>query len=121
MCKAKGYIEALTPIYESVFKEYDRIYNKVNELDYATQDVLHTIENSKFDASTGYRLARKIKDIRNERRVLKNEIETLDIIIPLIKSMKDKTKNVRTMLDEKITSQHNWVYKPRVLKEKQTV
>lgn len=51
------------------------------EYDMQEQDILHYIEFEKYDAATGSRLLKKLKEIRIGRRDIKNEYEDLQSIL----------------------------------------
>lgn len=48
---------------------------KLNVLDEKTQDILHYIENNKISAFGCYRIIKELKQIRVERRKVKQDIE----------------------------------------------
>lgn len=48
----------------------------------ATQDILHVIELSDFDSNKGYKLASKLKEIRQERRICKDRLQILETLFP---------------------------------------
>lgn len=48
---------------------------KLNVLDEKTQDILHYIENNKIGAFDCYRIIKELKQIRVERRKVKQDIE----------------------------------------------
>ena len=48
---------------------------KLNVLDEKTQDILHYIENNKIGAFGCYRIIKELKQIRVERRKVKQDIE----------------------------------------------
>lgn len=60
-------------------------FNELNSLkskcDLVEQDILHYIEFEKYDAPTGARLLKRLKEARIERRVIKNEYEELQSIL----------------------------------------
>lgn len=55
------------------------LINNLSDLDLEEQDLLHYIETEKFNAVEGYKLSRKIKEIRLERRKVKNELALINI------------------------------------------
>jgi hypothetical protein len=97
------------------------IQEEIRQHEQAIMDIEHYIEFEKLSASTGYRLARQIKDIRKKRRELK---DTLTVITPLI-SFIEKHKQVWNELDgvrgqirkeaDRVAGERK--YQPRVLFE----
>ena len=77
MCKAKRYTEQLLEIYDNIDKDFEYYNSEISRLDLLPQDLLHIIERSNFNVVEGYKLAKMIKDTREERRNAKIEIKTL--------------------------------------------
>ena len=77
MCKAKNYSEQLLGIYSDIKHDFETLTNELSQSDLYEQDVLHMIENGKFNASDGYKFAKMIYDNRIKRREIKNELEPL--------------------------------------------
>ena len=77
MCKAKIYSEQLLEIYSDIKYDFETLTNELSQVDLYEQDVLHMIENGKFNASDGYKFAKMIYDNRIKRREIKNELEPL--------------------------------------------
>lgn len=74
MAKTKEVIDILNAI-----EEYGHsLMPKLSELDSKEQDILHYIENNKINVLTCYNIVKKIKDIRMERRKVKNDRELMD-------------------------------------------
>lgn len=53
------------------------LINKLSELDSKEQDILHHIENKPISILWCYNVVRKIKDLRIERRKVKNDMELM--------------------------------------------
>jgi len=77
LCKAKNYSEQLLGIYSDIKHDFETLTNELSQSDLYEQDVLHMIENGKFNASDGYKFAKMIYDNRIKRREIKNELEPL--------------------------------------------
>jgi Tfp pilus assembly protein PilO len=80
------------------------------------QDLLHLIEFDNFNAYEGYLYAKKLKETRNERRKIKNELEPMKIMIDNIRPLKEKFKQTYEKVDIADKRLHNSKYHPRVLK-----
>ena len=73
MAKIKEALDIL-----NVIDEYGTSLNsKLSDLNQQQQDILHYIENNKINVLTCYNIVKKIKDIRVERRKIKNDIELI--------------------------------------------
>jgi hypothetical protein len=76
------FLELLT----TIDKNYDVLYDEVGRIDRETQDLLHDLEFDTFCGREGYKKAKRIKEIRQRRRELK---DTMELVYPL----KDYFKN----------------------------
>lgn len=74
----KDFIYSLSNINKSIEHEKDILYNILSRVDLELQDLEHIIEFTTFDACKGYKLAKMIKDKREERRNIKNKMQMLD-------------------------------------------
>lgn len=54
--------------------------NQLSEVDKELSDIEHYIEFTKFSASEGYNLAKSIKECRQRRREIKNNLELISIL-----------------------------------------
>ena len=117
MCKAKEYTQSFLDLYNNMKKDFDGLVSENRKTDLMIQDILHKIENEKFNAAEGYCFSKQIKDIRTNRRSYKNELETMhslmDCIQPVINNI--NTANKRVVELEK--KQKDRKYTPRILKE----
>lgn len=77
MCLAKDYSDQLLSIYSSIEVSFKEISDKLSNIDIEEQKILHEIENTKFNAYKGFLLAKQLKEIRTERRKIKNELVPL--------------------------------------------
>lgn len=80
MCQAKKLGEQvmqLTNNIKNLLAEYNR---QLSNIDIQISDILHFIENENFNASQGYGYAKKLKQLRMERRRVKIEIEPLRML-----------------------------------------
>ena len=120
MCRAKRYTEQLLEIYDKINQDLEYFKYQIQEYQFLEQDVLHMIENEKFNAAEGCLLANMIKDARIKRRYYKDELETM---INLKKTFVDKNINylkntydsIKRQDEELLSLRDNRVYKPRVL------
>lgn len=70
-------ITVLRDTMRSLISEMDQITARLLTVDGKEQDILHFIEFGKMNARDGYKLAKALKDIRKERRDLKNRFAEL--------------------------------------------
>ncbi len=53
---------------------------KLSVVDSKEQDILHLIENSKISTFNAHKILKELKDIRQERRKIKNDMELLKVV-----------------------------------------
>ena len=80
MCRAKDYIENFIDSVEQSQKDYDEMKQDLDKVERQITDVEHFIENDNFNIIQGYYYSKALKKLRNKRRILKNELETLEIL-----------------------------------------
>jgi len=120
MCRAKRYTEQLLEIYDNINQDLKYFNYQIREYQLLEQDVLHIIENKKFNAAEGCKLANMIKYARNKRRDYKIEIETMlnlkeTFIDKNIEQLKDTYDSVKRQDEILLELKRNKVYRPRVL------
>lgn len=76
--------------FQDIDKRLKELSNEQSIADMKQDEILHYIENHKLSASQSCKLVKQLKKVRNERRLIKNEI---DIIRSLKDTFVDKYKN----------------------------
>lgn len=111
-------IENFAKLVESFDAEKLATQDDVSTVDCELQDLLHEIELTSFNASEGYQLARKIKEVLMRRRQIKDCFKIIQLLddnfiknnkgigVTLFKAL----KNIRNLKE----SQSKRVYHPRV-------
>lgn len=66
----------------------------VDQIHKETQDLLHLLELTSFNASEGYNISRQLKDIRQERRRIKNENEMIEPLANVLKKFKNNLQEL---------------------------
>ena len=109
MCKAKHYADQINGLCGNIQKDYDSFIEQVSYCDKAIQDMLHIIECEKFNVCEGYKYANKLRQLRQQRRVAKNELEAIK---PLVERLKpkffEKTYNRVNKLEDIIQKEHQY-------------
>ena len=78
MCKAIELTNNLFNASESIRNEWKELHNRLSIADQTRMDVEHFIEPSvNLNASQGYKAYRLLKEVLEERREIKNQIEEL--------------------------------------------
>lgn len=57
----------------------EELLNELSESDQIISDLLHYLEFETFNASKGYKIAKKIKEVRIKRREIKNKLHIVSI------------------------------------------
>jgi len=120
MCKATNYTNQLLEIYNNINADVRRLKDEVNTANQFNLDMLHTIENTNFNACEGYMLAKQIKDNQVFRREAKLELETL---IKLKSSFIDTNMDLLNFVSQEIINENNRyrhnieykIYRPKVM------
>ena len=114
------YAEKLIDVYKSIDEDYSHYTKELERVNQYQQDLLHTLEKEKFNASQGYTLAKMLSDNRHERRKIKNELGTLVNLKNQFVDQNTQSLNAVykfiTNKDETLTRlTKDQVYSPRVL------
>ena len=80
------HIEELKEFENNLESRFNQLNQKKSEFDLAEQDILHYIEFERYDAVTGAKLLKKLKEVRIGRREIKNEFEELQSILTRFKT-----------------------------------
>ena len=103
-------------------KRYSDNIDKIARLEQERSDILHLIELSKFNAYEGFKLAKELQKVQQERRKLKDENSLLKHLQPIMKNMKDKAPKLDNSIGEirKVkNNMENRLYRCRVRKDLQ--
>ena len=95
----KMHLETAMKSMEAIVSDAGTLNDRLIELNQKEQDVDHIIENLNFNASQGYALAKKIQEIRRERREIKDRIEQIKEMESMINLY---TKMVRPEVEKSI-------------------
>lgn len=73
-------ISQLSEAFKIIKGNKEWLLQEESRIDLELSDLYHFIENHTFNASEGYKLCKRIKDLRIERRRIKNEIKIADVV-----------------------------------------
>lgn len=99
---------------------YQIAYDKVNELDKASGDILHKLELDNLSYSDNCKLMTQLKTLRKDRRYYKDLVEEYEVMKKYYNENKKAVDLLKQKLGDmrRIESYHSVrTYKPRVLKE----
>ena len=88
--KGKQWVDEYNNLISRVNKRREELCKLQSQCDSEQDDILHYIEMKKCDAIVSSRLMKKLKEIREQRRVIKEELAALDSISMLSKTSKYK-------------------------------
>lgn len=124
MEKQMNYVEKMQVALDALQEVFDDVkdlknQSKINEE--KTQDILHMIENVNFNACQGFSFSKRLQELRQERREIKNKVEQSHQMQKILNAFKD---NVKRHLEHSIKQadklqdeQDQRVYNLRRLKE----
>ena len=75
-----NYIKEFNEYLTRIRTRHQELSQKLSEVDLEEQDLLHFLEFEKCDAVTMMKVTKKIKEIRERRRVIKNEWDKLSAV-----------------------------------------
>jgi DNA repair ATPase RecN len=78
---------------EEILMDAEDLQSEINRYDIEIQDVEHVIESLDFNASQGYALAKRLQEIRRERREIKNRLEMQTSMKSVLKAYKSGLKS----------------------------
>ncbi|MFU0790679.1 MAG: hypothetical protein ACFWT6_12070 [Virgibacillus proomii] len=81
-------------------KQYKYNCERIKQLENEQTDLLHLLELTKFNARDGYKISKRIQELRQERRKLKDENSQLKHLEPIL----SKWMNNLPKLDDSIGS-----------------
>jgi len=118
MCKAKELSNNLLFLLDQIEKECKNYTKNYSQHDLMIEDILHKIEFDKFNAYEGYMLCKQLQNIRQERRIIKDELEPLQSLKNTIQN-----SNIRKTLERAKNNvvriekfKQSRIYRPKVLK-----
>lgn len=114
MDTAVDYLYRMTEIMNEAVADFKQSSRDLSMIDLETQNLLHRIELTKFNASLGYQLALALKNLRVKRRAVKQKMELLQVFVS---NIDDKNfEKVKEKLNNKLRQQSEFSYQPKILK-----
>lgn len=111
MDKVTEMIQGLSEQFRTMQDNTKWLEQQLSESDQEILDLLHYIEFYDFNACEGYKLAKKLKNIRLKRRNAKNQLEAIKIINNTCNMLANGSTDLAL---RRLDNQH---YKPRILTE----
>lgn len=65
-------------------KQYKYNCERIKQLENEQTDLLHLLELTKFNARDGYKISKRLQELRQERRKIKDENEQLKHLEPIL-------------------------------------
>ena len=121
MC-VKELVLELEGVLNKIDKTFQDIKNEKSRLDLLREDILHFLEGDIFNASQGYKYAKALQKIQNERRIISNEYYALQVLNDRIRPVKNQIQQAtystikKANELEKISELGVDAYNPRILK-----
>ena len=122
MCLINDCADKIFDTYNEIYDIYNDLTKQYNVVNNKILDVLHFLESENINACRGWYYAKTLKDLRIERRKIKNELEPLK---KFIYGFVEKSKTYLTMTTENLTKLNdileektkNKIYHPKELKQ----
>jgi sulfur relay (sulfurtransferase) DsrC/TusE family protein len=114
------FLITMKKFFENINKEHKELLEDIEQMQLEQEDLLHEIELSNLNASEIAKVMKRLKELRKNRRIFKNDLEVLN----LVKNFTDKYNNkfitneivmLIKEINKKREQQENRKYKPRVL------
>ena len=118
MSNAVEVLENFLGLLNTLDKNWDSAYSEVGKADKETQDLLHELELTKFNAYEGFQLAQKLKEVRQTRRENKDWQEVnrpLRDYLEQNKTLKVTLYKVLHQMKQAQAGLEERSYKPRIL------
>lgn len=112
------YAQELEIIMSEIENEWEECRRQLSKCDLAQEDILHFIEFSNFNACQGYTFSNKLKEIRTQRRIIKDRMDQLFLLNNYNnEKAKGKIKNAISNIKNTQVKIENKKYFARVLDE----
>lgn len=95
--KFKGHfwIDEFNDLQKRANKRKEELNKELSKKDGEQEDILHYLEFKKCDAIITSKLVKKLKEVRKERRLIKEELEAVQRITQGINERKEKNRNYK--------------------------
>lgn len=115
MCMALDYLNKIDNIFTEIQTKKEALTSELSKVDLELEDFLHYVEFENFNACQGYKYAKKIQELRQTRRDIKDELAPLSHLHNSITlHTHPKVKKLSQSIDK--NNSRVKVYKPRVAK-----
>lgn len=101
MCKATEYASQIIKILNEVELKRNYLRQKESDLELAQQDLLHKIEAENFNVVQAYDICKGLKDIREARREVKNELLVLEDLVITTNGMRTPLLKTKDRIGDK--------------------
>ena len=121
MCVKELALE-LECVLNKIDKAYEDIKSEKRRLDLLREDILHFLEDDTFNASQGYKYAKAIQKIQNERRTISNEFYAIQALSDKIRPIRNRVQQAASLTIDRVNKCERLrelgvdAYNPRVLK-----
>ena len=113
------HIKSVREVFVDTPKRYEFLTEQLKRVDDETQDLLHVLELGKLDAIKTGEVAKRLKEVRKERRRIKDDLEVMEEVVGFTKGRVNKNTiskligDVRKIEERKKTRK----YRMRVCKD----
>ncbi len=104
-------------VLHSFKSDYDFAYNRVNELDKYTQDLLHKLELNKLSQSDKNKIATELRHVRQDRRYYKDVVDVYQPLVDVNSEYKNSVFKVANAISSTMSKYENLnkrLYRPKI-------
>ncbi|PKR82426.1 hypothetical protein [Heyndrickxia camelliae] len=81
MCIATKYLNELESMISNIEKDFQKLREEAQKYDKELAEYYHTVEHKVFNAAEGYYIAKELQILLRKRRLVKNELSSMDSLI----------------------------------------
>ena len=93
--KGRTWLNEFNDLQKRATKRKEELCKELSKKDGEQEDILHYLEFKKCDAIITSKLVKKLKEVRKERRLIKEELEAVQRITQGINERKEKNKQYK--------------------------
>ncbi len=94
--------------YNDVIKEYEYLTARSKELQGMQNDLLHYIEFADLNIQDSYKTIKLLQSVRIERRLVKDELECMELAQKTVSGMKYNIEAMRTVQSQCLKKEHQY-------------
>lgn len=95
-------LDSMIHVLEAVQNVDQHVYEQIDKLDDAINDEMHYVEMHVLSAPKGYLAYKRLRELRRQRRVLKDQVECVNLVSELFREITaDKIHEIKQSIEDK--------------------